>query len=416
MARKKKENTGKEAPKTKGKAKTTNKEEAQQSLIKMSQIHSALGKFFKEGDLGVVELDHKSQTRSHPHNPTGSVVVDFLIGGQPNEKGVKPCPGFPKGRLINVYGMESSGKTTLALTAAATVIQNGGRVCFIDWEHAIDLRYAFSLGIPRDPEKFFMVQPRTLETGMAVAYTMARGKVDLVIFDSVTAGVPKAIMDQKLDAIGELSGGMGLDARLWSEFLRKFKESIAKSGTSAVGISQLRHKVSPGSMGPKTQTAGGNAWKFYSELRIMLTRVKTEKGKIYSSFTNKVTDGATGIHVRARIDKCKVAPTQGMEADFFIRFGEGIDDVRSIIDAAQAHGIISKKGSWFVWERATDPVKAQGIEGFRTKLLGTQGAWEELHSKTMERVSSASSDGVILDTEEDVDVEVEDFSFITGSD
>ena len=397
-----------EKKKTPAKKKTAKKKaDAKPAIGKMSQLASVVDKAFKS-KAGKVDLDHSVRTKSHPHIPTGSIIIDWLIGGQPNELGVSPCPGLPKGRLFNLYGMEASGKTTLALTTAATTIGNGGRVCFIDWEHAIDLRYAATIGVPQDEEKFYLAQPTDLETGMGIIWVMAKGGIDLIIVDSVGAGVPKKLMDQKVDEIGNI-GQVGLLSQKWGAFLPKLKEAIAKSGTSVIGISQLREKINTGGggfgKGPSKHAQGGNAWKFYSELRIMLRRVKSEKGLIFSAIENKQIEAIVGSVIRAKIDKCKVAPTQGAEADFHIRFGEGIDDVRSIIDIAAAHGIIRRAGSWISWERGTrESIKSQGIEKFRRALVENEEAWEELYKVTSDRMTSTGVGIVEEPEEEEVDL------------
>ena len=383
---------------------------------KMAALAGVVQKAFKE-KVGKVDLDMQARKKPHPHIPTGSIIVDWLIGGQPNDFGVPPCPGLPKGRLVNLYGMESSGKTTLALTTAATTIQNGGRVCFIDWEHAIDLRYAASLGVPQDEEKFFLVQPTDLETGMGIAYVMAKGGIDLIIIDSVGAGVPKKLMEQSISEIGEV-GRVGIMAQKWGAFLPKLKEAIAKSGSSVIGISQMRDKIDTGGGrpsygGPQKQAQGGNAWKFYSELRMMLVRVKQEKGKLYSALENKWIEGVVGNVIKAKIDKCKVAPTQGATAEFFIRYGEGIDDVRSIIEVAVAHGVIKKAGAWYTLQ---DGTRANGAEALRKMIISAPGAWEALYTATLEKMASNATAGIVSteDSDEEDDLDLAEIGFLTG--
>jgi recombination protein RecA len=397
--------------------KTKAKKAAKPAVGRMAQLAGVVDKVFKDG-AGRVELDMAVLTKPHPHTPTGSIIIDYLVGGQPNDNGVPPCPGLPKGRLFNLYGMESSGKTTLALTTAATTIANGGRVCFIDWEHAIDLRYAKALGVPQDPDKY-LAQPTTLETGMGILYAMAKGGVELIIIDSVGAGVPKKIMEQKLDEVGEI-GRVGLLSAKWGAFLPKLKEAIAKSGSTVIGISQLRDKINTGGggfKGPTKHAQGGNSWKFYSELRIMLRRTKSEKGKVFSALENKWIEGIVGNVVEARIDKCKVAPTQGAKATFFIRFGEGIDDVRSIIEIAMAHGIVHKAGSWITWDRGNPhgEMKTQGIDKFRTELLRAPGAWEDLYKRTFSQMSDVAAGATAADDEDDIDdLDLGEIGFLTG--
>lgn len=385
---------------------------AKPSVSKLGQLASLVDKAFKS-KAGKVDLDQSVRTKPHPHIPTGSIIIDWLIGGQPNQLGVPPCPGLPKGRLCNIYGMESSGKTTLALTTAATTIANGGRVCFIDWEHAIDLRYVAALGIPQDEDKFYLSQPTDLETGMGIIWVMARGGVDLIVIDSVGAGVPKELMEKDVGEVGDI-GRLGLLSQKWGVFLPKLKEAIAKSGTSVIGISQLRDKISSGGYGPTKHAQGGNSWKFYSELRMMLRSIKRERGKVYDALGNKNKDAIIGNVVRAQVEKCKVAPTQGSEADFFIRFGEGIDDVRSIIEIAKAHGIVKQGGPWFSWDRGQkDPIKSQGLDNFRQDILSTSGAWEDLYRSTLKCMSESVKRNIII-SGDDEEIDLDDIAFLTG--
>jgi recombination protein RecA len=394
------------------KKKTTTKKP---QVGKMGQITTALSKVFKD-KMGLVDLDVNARKKSHPFLPTGSIIVDWVIGGRPNENGVPPCPGLPKGRVVNLYGDWSSGKTTLALTTAATTIANGGRVCFVDWENAIDLRYASALGIPQDPEKFLLAQPTDLETGIGIIHAMAKAGIELIIIDSVGAGVPKKLMDVKLEEIGEV-GRIGLKAAIWGAYLPKLKEAISKSGSTVIGISQLRDKISTGPSGKSAgkQAEGGNAWRFYSELRIRLRPIAKDKGKVYSALENKMVDKVIGTQVRIKLDKIKVAPNQGAEADFYIRYGTGIDDVRSIIGIASAHNIIHKSGSWYTWERAEEEdIRRQGADKLREAILDTEGAWEELYTTTLETMSAKSMDTITPEDDAgDADLDLSELDFLT---
>ena len=370
----------------------------------LQAAQAVLGKVLKGEDL-FVATDESKLSRSLPHLPTGSIVIDNLIGGRLNRRGVMPCPGLPRGRLVNLYGRESSGKTTLCLTACATTIANGGTVCFIDWEHAIDLSYAASIGVPvQDGSKFALSQPETLEQGVKVIWMMARAGVDLIVVDSVSAGVPNAIMNQALTDKGT-SGQPGTVARIWSGFLPQLKSVVARTGTCTVGISQLRQKINTTGFGEKTTTAGGDAWKYYAELRINLTRVKTERGTVYDPRLHRKTQAATGTVIKARIDKCKVAASQGLEDEFFIKFGEGIDDVRSVMETAAAHGVARKKGAWFSYERPDGTlIKGQGAEAFKEQLMAAEKAWPELYQATLQAMTKATEASVV---EEEVEEELD---------
>ncbi len=380
----------------------------------LAAAQALLSKAFKPGDIGEVDIDITNLKKSHPHLNTGSIIVDYTIGGKPNQRGVAPCPGLPRGRLVNVYGHESSGKTTLTLEAAALVIENGGEVGFVDWEHALDLSYASNLGIPMDRTKFMLSQPPDLETGIGVVLALAKAGVDLIVIDSIGAGVPKAWMEHDLDDLG--GGRVGLVASLWSKLLPRLKKEIALSGSCVIGISQLRKKINTGRAqgGPTTTHQGGEAWKFYSELRLSLRRVAPVKAKEYSAVKHKVEEVEVGAKIKVRIDKCKVAPTMKHEGEFYIRFGTGIDDLSSIIEIAQSHGVIAKSGNWFSWHRggAHKELKANGLDQFRTLVMESKGAEEQLKQVALQRMSSASGADIVEPDEFGGDVL--DMGFLTG--
>ncbi len=389
--------------KAKAKKKKTEKKTAEKHnpLLAGKQIVSKVLK-----DDSFVEVNEGRLKKSIPHLPTGSIVADFLIGGRPNRFNVMPCPGLPQGRIVNLYGMESAGKTTFALTTAATTIAKGGTVCFIDWEHAIDLAYATTIGVPvQDPRKFMLVQPDSLEKGVKVLWAMAKAGVDLIVVDSVSAGIPEAVVSEDLEdkgGTGGGGGGLGNVARIWSQFLPQLQTVITRTGTCVIGISQLRDKINMSGYGDKTTTAGGNAWKFYSALRLRLKRVKSLKEKSYDPRKHQKVDAASGAIVRLKIDKCKVAGSQGLEDDFYIKFGEGIDDVRSVIETAASHGVVKKGGAWLNWERKDGTeIRGQGMSKFKEEIAGVDGAWAELYKATMSKMSVSTADDVVAPEEDD---------------
>ena len=375
--------------------------EKQNPLLAGRQIASKVLK-----DDSFVEVNEGRLKKSIPHLPTGSIVADFLIGGRSNRFNVMPCPGLPRGRIVNLYGMESAGKTTFALTAAATTIAKGGTVCFIDWEHAIDLAYATTIGVPvQDPRKFMLVQPDSLEKGVKVLWAMSKAGVDLVVVDSVSAGIPEAVVSEGLEdkgGTGGGGGGLGNVARIWSQFLPQLQTVITRTGTCVIGISQLRDKINMSGYGDKTTTAGGNAWKFYSALRLRLARVKSLKEKSYDPRKHQKVEAASGAIIRLKIDKCKVAGSQGLEDDFYIKFGEGIDDVRSVVETAISHGVAKKGGAWYTWERKDGTeIRGQGMSKFKEELAGMAGAWEELYKATMAKMAVSTFADVVAPEEDD---------------
>jgi recombination protein RecA len=354
----KKKSTKKAAPKKGGKG-------------KLGQARELLNKALKTNDWEAT-LDPRTAKLSQPHLSTGSMILDYLIGGKPNRWGVPPCPGLPKGRILNLYGHEGSGKTTIALTACATTLANdpNAAVCFIDWEHEVVPEYALALGVPiGDADRFMLCQPDTLDDGIAILWTMASAGVDLIVLDSVGAGVPKAYFEKSIAESAD-QGRVGMNAAVWSQFLPKLKGRITKTGSAVIGISQIRSAINTRGYGDPITVQGGKAWKFYSALRMKLQRVKTEKNTDYSTLTNKTEERVTGAIIKAKLDKCKVSPQQGNEELFYIRWGEGIDDLRSMIEIGISHKVITKAGSWISWNKPDgDELRMQGMEKFRKAFL-----------------------------------------------
>lgn len=369
----------------------------------------ALDKVFKEDDT-FVDVDEDRLKMSLPHISSGSVIIDFLIGGSPNRFGVQPCPGFPRGRLINLYGHESSGKTTLCLQSAASVIRAGGKVCYIDWEHAIDIAYSEALGVPiRDKSKFMLAQPQTLEKGLAVVWAMCKAGVDLVVVDSVGSCVPQAVFEQTIGEQGQQTR-VGAIAAAWSQFLPKLRGLITHTQTCVIGISQLRDAMNTGGGGfgggEKSIQQGGKAWKFNSDVRLSLRKFQQEKGKGYDALTHTKIDTVTGVIAVAKIDKCRIAASQGKEAKFYIKFGEGIDDMRSIIDVAVAHNLVAKSGAWWSWEQSNGTtLRGCGMDAFKLEVKKTPGAWDELYKATLSAAVVTGDIGEEEDIpEEDLDL------------
>lgn len=340
----------------------------------------------------VVAMDDDTVKESLPHISSGSIVIDHLIGGEQNQFGVSPCPGFPRGRVTQVWGHESAGKTTLCLEAVAQCCADGGTAVFIDWENDIVPDYAAALGVPiTDSSKFMLLQPDTLEDGIKYAMAYATAGVDLIIFDSVGAAVTRRIAERDALDVAEQAKVAELQS-VWSQELPNIKGTIARSGTAVVGISQIRSTLASMPGAAKTKPQGGNAWKFYAAVRLELRRVKNEKAREYNDLTHKTDERVVGGIIMAKTVKCKVSRSQGREEIFYIRWGEGIDNVRTVIEIAKSHGII-KGASWMTWGDAPGgPLKIQGSEKMRKHMLDNPDHFEALKAKVMPFLGSGGTD------------------------
>ncbi|WP_345950373.1 MULTISPECIES: recombinase RecA [unclassified Mucilaginibacter] len=288
--------------------------------------------------------------------PTGSLTLDLALG----------VGGLPKGRVIEIYGPESSGKTTLAIHAIAESQKRGGIAAFIDAEHAFDRFYAQKLGV--DVENLLISQPDNGEQALEIADNLIRsGAIDILVIDSVAALVPKGEIE------GEMGDSkMGLHARLMSQALRKLTGTISKTGCCCIFINQLRDKIGVMFGNPET-TTGGNALKFYASVRLDVRRISQIKD----------SDEVSGNRVKVKIVKNKVAPPFRL-AEFDIMFGEGISKAGEIIDLGVEHNIIKKAGSWFSYG---DSRLGQGRDAVKQLIIDNPELAEELENKIKQVVS-----------------------------
>ncbi|WP_434971023.1 recombinase RecA [Microbacterium sp. bgisy207] len=287
--------------------------------------------------------------------PTGSIALDVALG----------VGGLPRGRIIEIYGPESSGKTTLTLHAIANVQRAGGIAAFIDAEHALDPDYAQKLGV--DIDQLLVSQPDTGEQALEIADMLIRsGAIDLVVIDSVAALVPKAEIE------GEMGDShVGLQARLMSQALRKLTGGLNQTKTTAIFINQLREKIGVFFGSPET-TAGGKALKFYASVRLDIRRIETLKDG---------TD-AVGNRTRVKVVKNKMAPPF-KQAEFDILYGTGISREGSLIDFGVEHGIVKKSGAWYTYDGEQ---LGQGKENARNFLIKNEDIAADIETKIKEKL------------------------------
>ena len=327
-----------------------NKEKLKALQVTLDRLDKSYGKgsVMRMGDEPVEKLEVIK---------SGSVTLDRALG----------VGGFPKGRVIEIYGPESSGKTTLAIHAVAEAQKNGGIAAIIDAEHAFDQFYAKNLGV--DIDNLLISQPDNGEQALEIADNLIRsGAIDILVIDSVAALTPKAEIE------GEMGDNqMGLQARLMSKALRKLTGSISKANTCCIFINQLREKIGVMFGNPET-TTGGNALKFYSSVRIDIRR----------SSAIKNADKVIGNRTRIKVVKNKVAPPF-QQAEFDIMYGEGISKTGEIIDLGVEMNIINKSGSWYSYG---DTKLGQGRDAVKEILLDNPELSEELENKIVDQLNS----------------------------
>ena len=357
------------------KVEDTSKEKALENAIKQISKEFGEGSIMKLGENLSMNIEVI---------PTGSINLDAALG----------VKGVPRGRVIEVYGAESSGKTTIALHIVAEAQKNGGVAAFIDAEHALDPVYAKALGV--DVEELLISQPDYGEQALEIADLLVRSNaVDIIVVDSVAALVPKVEID------GEMSDQqMGLQARLMSKALRKLTATLNKSKTTMIFINQIRDKIGGFGFGPQTTTTGGKALKFYASVRMEVKRV----GQV------KQGDEVIGNETLVKITKNKVAPPF-KEASFQIMYGKGISKVGEVLDIALDNDIVQKSGAWFSFG---DIRLGQGKENVKTRLENEKELFDEIERKVLEVIEEdqnkiSLNKKILNDTSEDENSVSEDY-------
>ena len=319
---------------------------------KLKALQAAMAKIDKDYGKGAIMRLGDENIENVPVIPTGSLGLNYALG----------VGGYPRGRIIEIYGPESSGKTTLAIHAMAEVQKEGGIAAIIDAEHAFDRFYAAKLGV--DIDNLWISQPDNGEQALEIAEQLIRSSaIDIIVIDSVAALTPKAEIE------GDMGDNkVGLQARLMSQALRKLTSTINKTNTTCIFINQLREKIGVMFGNPET-TIGGNALKFYASVRLDIRRVTSLKDG----------DNVVGNQVRVKVVKNKVAPPF-RKAEFDIMFGEGISKCGEIVDLGVEYGILKKSGSWFSYG---DTRLAQGRDAAKQVMQDNPELADELEQKIM---------------------------------
>ncbi len=333
-------------------------EKVQVNADKLKVLSAVMDKIEKDFGKGSIMRMSSDTVADVPVIPTGSITLDMALG----------VGGYPKGRVIEIFGPESSGKTTLAIHAIAEAQKAGGIAAFIDAEHAFDSYYAQKLGV--DVDNLLVSQPDNGEQALEIADSLIRSSaIDIIVIDSVAALTPKAEIE------GDMGDSkMGLQARLMSQALRKLTASISKTKTVCIFINQLRDKIGVVYGNPET-TTGGNALKFYASVRIDIRR------------SSVIKDGEEqlGTRTKVKVVKNKVAPPF-KKAEFDIMFGEGISKLGEIIDLGVDYEIIKKSGSWFSYG---DRKIGQGRDAVKEALKNDEKLMEEIELRVREAMSEA---------------------------
>ena len=326
----------------------SDKDKALNLVLKQIERNFGKGAIMRLGDAAQMKVETI---------PSGALTLDVALGG-----------GLPKGRIIEIYGPESSGKTTLALHAIAETQKTGGVAAFVDAEHALDPTYSQALGV--DIENLLVAQPDNGESGLEIVDQLVRSAaVDLVVVDSVAALTPRAEIE------GEMGDNqVGLQARLMSKALRKIAGNIGKSGATVIFLNQLRQKIGI-SYGNPEVTTGGNALKFYCSVRLDIRRIQTLK---------KGNEGMYGIRAKVKVAKNKVAPPFRI-AEFDIIFGKGISNIGCLLDLAEDADIIVRKGAWYSYKG--DNI-GQGRDNTINYLLENPEVAAEVEAKVKENLKS----------------------------
>lgn len=346
---------------------------------------------------------------TYPHVPSGSFAINDLIGGSLALDGKgQVCPGYPRRRISELFGPESSGKTTVALHAIAQAQAIGGLAMFLDFEHALDHKYAKKIGVSFDVDKLLLYAPNTYEEGLQILNIGLQAGVDIIVIDSVPSMVPQEDMEGKLDKegrFGSLARAMGKNLPKIAAWLNDPKYLKRNpQGAAIIYLNQERANIGV-TRGDKTKTTGGYALKFYASLRLKFTGIGKESVKRKNRFTGKEVNVPYGTVTQVKVVKNKIDARQGQTHTIFIRYGQGIDETYSLIEAAVHHGVVKKSGAFLEFKGQ----KIQGREKFRSFLNDNPKVFEEIRKLLTSVIQSEADD---VDPEEELsDDEIMEMEF-----
>lgn len=344
------------------------------------------------------------------HVGSGSTIINNLIGGSMSRDGKgQVCPGYPRRRITELYGAESSGKTSAALAAIVEVQRKGGVAAFLDFEHALSDSYAKAIGIDFDPEKLLYYKPDTLEQGVKMMYLCIRAGVDLIVVDSVASMMPKDELEKEADEVervGSLAAPLTRNLKKLVIWLAKYpdpKTEKDKEGCAIIFINQTRSKIGGGGHGDEDQTPGGRALKFFSSIRIKLTRIRSEVLKKKDRMTGKEKSFPYGNVTIAKMVKNKLDSKQGQDGLIFIRFGFGVDDLYSLIETASVNKVVKKDGTWLTYQGH----RFQGREKFRQFLIDNAKVADEFKRDVANVIAASAIEASPDEDDEEASLEAQ---------
>ena len=349
-------------------------------------------------DCGDAYVPLDGNTRQIDVIPSGSLVLDEVIGNK----------GWPRGRVVEIFGPESVGKSTVAIAACVEAQKQGGFACYIDFEHALHLGYAQSMGLDLSEDAFAFYQPNCFEDGVSIALMFTRiYKADIIVIDSVAAMIPKKMYAATAE---DSINGMGLQARLMGAFMSTITKDLTKSNTLLMMINQIRTniKTSKYDAGPDWFTSGGKALPYYATIRLHLKPSTVETINVPDQFTGEEQKIPISNFVKAEGHKNKVGFPK-RKGSFCIRYGEGIDNLRSVIEAGLNYKVIKKEGSWYRYrvEGEQGHFRRQGVEQFRKYLMAHQDVFTMIVAEVRSKLASSSVMKIDMEIN-DEDIETED--------